>query len=406
MKVAYITGQFPCISERFIAREISALARCGHDITVFSLKRPEGKACDETAVASAYYRPNLLSWPSFCDPCGMILRSPIRCMRAFSNFLTNRPKGMGLLKVVRHFLTAISFARQARSIGVDRVHAHFAFVTADIAAAMVEMLGMSYTVSVHAWDLYAQTDDSIAKRVSRATKVVACTEYGRARVMRAVTRIEEDVVVIRHGLVPDQWRKGAEERGRTILGVGRLVAKKGFVDLVKACRILTDRGIKYSCVIIGDGPDRSDLEGAIAEAGLSDTVVLRGELSRDALRSEYDKAGIFVLPSIVCEDGDRDGVPNAVIEAMAMELPVVVTTDSAASEVVKDGEHGYVVEPCDEVKLADKMCELLDQPERCRQMGSAGRKLVEEEFDIDKNIAMMAGALALPLSEGTVDREE
>ena len=231
MKVAYITGQFPCISERFIAREISALARCGHDITVFSLKRPEGKACDETVVAYAHYRPNLLSWPSFCDPCGMILRSPIRCMRAFSNSLTNRPKGMGLLKVVRHFLTAISFARQARSIGVDRVHAHFAFVTADIAAAMVEMLGMSYTVSVHAWDLYAQTDDSIAKRVSRATKVVACTEHGRARVMRAVTGIEEDVVVIRHGLVPDQWCKGAEERGRTILGVGRLVAKKGFVVL-------------------------------------------------------------------------------------------------------------------------------------------------------------------------------
>jgi glycosyltransferase involved in cell wall biosynthesis len=394
MKVAYITGQFPCTSERFIAREISALVRRGFEIRVFSLMKPKGKASEEGAVAPVYYRPGPFSWSSFSDACYIILRFPIRCMRTFCEVMRNKPNSMGYLKMVRHFLTAMSFAREAGRTGVDHIHAHFAFVTADIAVAMAGMLGMRYSVSVHAWDLYAQSDDSIAKRVSGARKVVACTEHGRARVMAAVPGIPEDsVVVVRHGLVPDEWRRRDEGRGQIILGVGRLVAKKGFGDLVKACRMLKDRDIKCSCVIVGDGPGRGDLELAIKEEGLSDTVVLMGELTADALRNEFGKAAMFVLPSVVGEDGDRDGVPNAMIEAMAMKLPVIVTNASAAPEVVRAGEHGYVVEPGNETQLADKIAALLGDAELCKQMGDAGRALVEEEFDIDKNIAMMAEIL-------------
>ena len=386
MKVAYITGSFPCTSESFIAREIAALTRRGFEITVFALNRPTGPATPSTDGLRVIYR------PSICCPCSLglpfltFISHPVRSARAWRRIRRSTPEKMSFFKVLYHFLTSLTFSRAATRAGIEHIHAHFAFVTADIASPMCEMLDVRYTVSVHAWDLYVQSPDDIARRVLGAEKVFACTDHGRDRILEAAKLPQDRVVVMRHGLEPGKWTPGRKEESKVILSVGRLVKKKGFLTLIDACRLLKDRGVDFFCSIVGDGPEHSSLELAIKQADLADRVMLKGELTGAALRVEFQRAAVFALPSVVGSDGDRDGLPNTVLEAMASSLPVVVTTASAASEVLQDGQTGYIVEPKDASALAERIESLLADRDTCQRMGESGRLLIEKDFDVDKNV--------------------
>ena len=392
MKAAYITGNYPSTSERFISREIAALTRRGFQITVFALNRPTGAAPQIGDGVSVVYRPSIFCPCTLFIPLLAIIRHPSRCARAWRHIRRNTPEDMPLLKAFRHFLTALSFARTAEQAGIQHIHAHFAYVTADIGSTMGEMLGVRYTLSVHAWDLYVQCDDAIAARLRSADKVFACTEHGRDRAIAAAKLPDDRVVVVRHGLEPSKWSAGSGESGNVILSVGRLVAKKGFGTLIEACSMLKESGIDFSCVIVGEGPERATLERAIEKSDLSGRVMLRGELAGSAMNAEFASAAVFALPSVVASDGDRDGLPNAALEAMASKLPVLVTTASAAKEVVHNGEQGFVVEPGDAVALLERISALLKSVELRQSMGTFGRSLIEKDFDIDKNTVIIANA--------------
>jgi colanic acid/amylovoran biosynthesis glycosyltransferase len=179
-----------------------------------------------------------------------------------------------------------------------------------------------------------------------------------------------------------------------ILAVGRLVEKKGFADLIAACGVLRDKGQRFDCRIVGDGPLQEALATQIAGLGLEDRVSLVGPMPQEALVGELAQAALAVLPCVVTQDGDRDGLPTVLLEAMGAGLPVVTTTVTGGPEIVADGETGFICPPNDPVALAGALGVLILEPSRARAMGLAGRKRAERLFDLAPNVAQLAGRFA------------
>ena len=176
-----------------------------------------------------------------------------------------------------------------------------------------------------------------------------------------------------------------KEKG-IVLAVGQLREKKGFGFLLKACQRLVEQGYELKCDIVGEGPLRQSLEAEIRQLSLEDTVTLCGALPHQEVIAKYRQAMMFVLPAVMGADGDRDGIPNVILEAMAMELPVVSTRLSGIPEVVEDGINGLLVPPADERALAEALIRLLDNPDEGWRMGRKGRETVIENFDLEQNV--------------------
>ena len=389
MKIAYVLSTFPCISETFILREIVALEKAGIRVIIFALRSSSPGDSDEATslMRDAIYRPPPFSSELLKDELFFLRRRPLRYLQLlfqaiWRNILTPIP----LLKALRNFPVAAHFARVAERMGADHIHGHFAFVPADIAAVMAALLNKPFSVSAHAWDIYTQPKRRLRRRLANASFVTTCT--GRACDYLAGLLPQGRVTAVYHGLALNRFVPSPAS-APVLLSVGRLVEKKGFAHLVEACGILAERNRPFSCVIAGDGPQRQLLERMIAERELDDQVSLAGAVSGDALMDLYRKASVFALPSVVAPHGDVDGLPNAILEAMAMEIPVVSTDAAAADEAITDGENGFIVPAGNPEMLADRIETLLKDGTLREKMGSNGRKTVSDLFDVDTNIKQL-----------------
>jgi glycosyltransferase involved in cell wall biosynthesis len=198
---------------------------------------------------------------------------------------------------------------------------------------------------------------------------------------------EGKVRCIYHGLDMSEYAPGrAPRRDRPLLlAVGQLKPKKGFHHLLDACRILLERGSSFDCEIVGDGSLRAELAARIGELGLRSRVRLLGALPHEAVVKKYREATVFALPCVTGPDGDRDGIPNVILEAMAMGVPVVSTRHSGIPEAVEDGRTGLLVPPGDPQEIATAIERLLGDPVLRERLGSRGRERVRKVFDIDAN---------------------
>ena len=174
-----------------------------------------------------------------------------------------------------------------------------------------------------------------------------------------------------------------------MLAVGQLREKKGFVHLLHACRQLADRGMPFRCEIIGEGPQRADLERAVQDLGLEQHVAFLGAQTHEEVIDAYRRAWLFVLPCVVGDDGDRDGIPNVILEAMAMGLPVVSTRHSGIPEVVEHEVTGLLVPPADATGLAEALAQVLEDRHAADRMGAQGRTVVIDRFDVEHNVRVL-----------------
>ncbi len=178
-----------------------------------------------------------------------------------------------------------------------------------------------------------------------------------------------------------------------ILTVGRLVEKKGMPYLLRACRLLIDQGYDFTCCIVGEGPLRPDLEQAIRELALADQVELLGAQPHERVVELYQQATIMTLPCIVGQDGDRDGIPNVLVESLYMGVPIVSTTVSGIPELITSEVNGLLVPPNDSVALAAALGCLLDDPALCDRLARAGRQMVLEQFEMRQNVTHLIDLL-------------
>jgi len=224
--------------------------------------------------------------------------------------------------------------------------------------------------------------------------VVTCTEYNRRYLSTQFGSASNSKLHrIYHGLDLSQfrfcWPRTFDSQPPVILSVARLVEKKGLSDLILAADILRQRGHRFQVEIVGDGPLRQSLEAQVRRLGLNDRVTLLGPLPHEIIRRAYQRVCLFALPCVVGADGDRDGIPNVLLEAMASGVPVVSTPISGIPEVINSEEEGLLVPPNRPAQLADALERLLNSPELRERLAFAARAKIETCFSIEKNSAQL-----------------
>ena len=302
---------------------------------------------------------------------------------------------MLVVRAVALFLVAAWMAREIeRAGGCRQVHAHFALAQTEVAMAAGALLGRPFSFTAHARDIYA-TPSALAEKMRAARLVVTCTQYNADYLRRLCPDLSpERIHLVHHGVDAGTSAPPAvdvdDEAPPLVLAAGRLVHKKGFDVLVAACGLLRDRGLTFRCRIVGDGPLRSTLARTIQGASLDHVVELPGWLPPDRLAAMMPRAAAFVAPSRISASGDRDGIPNVVLEAMAAGLPVVGSELSGIPEAVADGVTGLLVPAGDAAALAGALQRILGEPDAGRQMGEAGRQRVLASFDLTSNSRRLA----------------
>lgn len=280
--------------------------------------------------------------------------------------------------------------RNERNTGkrIDHLHAHFAHDPALIAYLVHLMTGIPFSFTAHARDLYQVPEQVLTDRIRRAKAVVTCCRANLDYLNQIVPSQQSKFSLVYHGVNLKDFQPhssaetGSASKSPLILSVGRLVEKKGFQDLLQALLIVKEKGEDFQCAIYGDGPLCNELRDWIAEHNMAGEVLLMGDRTQQELISVYQNATFFILTPVQTEDGDRDGIPNVIVEAMVMGLPVITTAVSGIPELVENNRNGLLYQPHDVEGISSGIIELLHDTQKRRQLGSAGSKKVMEQFDI------------------------
>jgi len=386
---------WPKLSETFILEEILGLERKGMALRLYALDAPTDAVAHD---AVARVRAPLQRIPAAAGRYATLVRhariaaaGPIGYLRALALALRRGDTGW------RDFVRAGWLAAQLRDDGVAHLHVHFISGPADLAQLAAAMAAIPFSISAHAKDIYLSRPLDLRRKLQAARFTVTCTEANRCALAAIAPRAP--IRLMYHGVDrqvfhPCRRSAAAAQELPLLLAVGRLRAKKGLDTLVEACRLLHARGRPVRCEIVGYGEEHDALARRIADAGLAGQVRLAGKLPREQVLERYARAAVFVQPSRIAADGDRDGIPNVLLEAMAMGLPVVATRVSGIPELVRDGSNGLLVEPDAAPALADAIERLLRAPAQAAAFGQAARATVAGAFDNDANLRTLLQLLA------------
>ena len=396
-RIAYVIGRFPALTMTFITREILEAKRTGSDLVLVSIRRSPPFEMEPEVAALADETKYLLpvAWLSLLGiTCHYLMTQPWKFLSTFTYLVTRPHRSLGArAKTAIHFAEGVYAAGLIRRDKVDHIHAHFADRAAVVALVASRLVGVEYSFTAHANDIYI-SPELLPEKVAHAKFTTTCTAYNKSHLEKVTGR---PIELIYHGLDLEELNSGDRERldptASLILSVGRLTEKKGFPILLEACARLKREEKSFRCEIIGDGPDRTKLEQQIQALGIGDRIALLGAQPNATVMEKYREATIFTLPCVVAKNNDRDGIPNVMLEAMAHELPVVSTNVSGIPEILHDEETGLMVETGNVDALTDALRRLLDHPEERQQFGQNGRDLVADRFDIRRNIGRLVELL-------------
>jgi len=404
-RVAFVLKGYPRLSETFIAQEIAGLEQRGLDILIVSL-RPPTDARTHPVHASIRARVHYL--PEY------LYQGPLRLLRAW--WQLRRTPGYAAARALwwrdlrrdptpnrgRRFGQALVLAAEMPG-GINRLHAHFLHTPASVTRYAAVILGLPWSGSAHAKDIWTTPEWEKREKLADCDWLVTCTETNHTHLAALAPpgRVER----LYHGIdftrfpapattrvAPDGSRADAAV---VILTVGRLVEKKGTDVLLEAlARLPPD--LHWRLVHVGGGPLRMKLEQRAHALGIAARVEWRGALTQDRLLEACRSADLFALASRIARDGDRDGLPNVLMEAQSQRLACVATRVSAIPELIEDGRTGVLVPPEDPAALAAALEALIRDPARRHALGEAGAQRVREGFDCERNLDRLALRFGLP----------
>jgi colanic acid/amylovoran biosynthesis glycosyltransferase len=395
--IAYVMQSFPLLTETFIYREVLGLKRRGFCVATFAIRKPDKNRLSQEAWhlvdSSHYVFP--ISWPRFLGAhIYFLCTCPAKYLSTLFFVLTRRGESISnRMRTFLHFGGAVYLAMEMKKQRVRHIHAHFAVNAATVALVASRLLDITFSFTAHN---IVFIDRVILKEKVRAARfIVTISEFTRQFLIRLVPEnsIEDKIHIVHCGLSPDDFMPPDSKPVNdvpVVLCVAQLVERKGIPILVEACKLLSERGGVFRCVIIGHGLQRALVERLIEQYALQEVVELAGVVFQEDLKKYLERADVFVLPCVTASNGDMDGIPVVLMEAMAMEIPTVSTRVSGIPELIEDGESGLLVEEKDPIALADAVqCLLKDRGLRVK-LGKNGRRRVVEEFDIDRNVAQLA----------------
>lgn len=398
MRIAYLCNRYPAISTTFIQREIEGLRNLDLPIRSMSIRAPLSahliSAANREAARSTYS----VVPPRLSHLVRAHLRAltshPWRYLRTlmFSLRLSSGGSKATVWRIF-YFVESMIIWDQCRSDGIRHIRVHFANVAADVAMLCVyfadrpgDRWSWSFTLHgpVEFYDVYRA---QLTEKIRRACFVVCTSDFARSQAMARTDESEwEKLRVVYCGVDPAEWRAPPQDP-RTgcdrstgssrfrVLSVGRLIALKGHAILIHAVAELRRGDREIEVTLVGDGPDRAALEALAQRREVSDLVHFVGSVGQDSIRDYFANADAFCLPSFA------EGMPLALMEAMAMELPVITTGIMGIPELVEDGVSGLLMPPARVDALAALLRSLAGDPALSRRLGRAGRAKVVAEFD-------------------------
>ena len=389
--IAYLMSRFPKISETFILYEILELQGLGLKIEIFPLlheheavQHREAARLVREAHYTQYFSPAIVIAQFY-----WLLRRPGVYLSSWWRALFhNRYSLKFLLRALVVIPVAAYFARRALHLGVQHIHAHWATHPALAAWVMNQLTDIPYSFTAHAHDIYVARP-MLREKIRGASFIVTISEYNKQFLERLYgNEVSHKIHVIHCGVDPGVFApRFNENRGArfTLLCIASLNDYKGHEYLVTACALLKRENISFCCLLVGEGEMRKEIEQQIAKLGLEKHIFLLGWQPRDAVSELMTKADVLVLPSIKTISGKKEGIPVALMEGMAMQLPVVASSISGIPELVQHGRTGLLVPEKEPQALADALFLLYRSPELRTRLGQAGRAKVLQDFNLHRN---------------------
>lgn len=393
MKTVYIVSSLK-ISMTFVVNELDAHEKAGWQVLpLVSCKRGPLENLSEVMVKwnkRAVHRPGILAQTG--ATLREIITHPIRFGKVLfwlATLLVHSP--IEFAKALYELTACCFFAGKCRRFGAEHIHVHFASRSLSLGLMMGMLIDLPVSCTVHAFDIFTRSPGSLTMRLAKCKFIASISQFNVEYLRKTCGNSIADLCRVVHcGIDVEKFRSICRqpEPGR-IVCVCRLSPKKGLDIAVRACAKLRDNNIKFIFEIAGDGPQRRDLQELIERLHLSDKVKLLGARSNDQLIGLFSRASVFFMPCVKTPDGDMDGIPVAMMEAMACEVPVVSTAISGIPELIEDGVTGRLASENDVDALAQILQELLEDMDKVEQFGKAGRQRVLTDFCISENAAKL-----------------
>jgi glycosyltransferase involved in cell wall biosynthesis len=394
---------YPRISETFISNEIRLLEQHGIPIHIFSMRQPRETFChpsvQEIQAPVDYLPETIISrrLPELLRHNGLLAaRRPERYRDALRLAL-QRFRRTRKSATLKHLLQAgylVNHGLAHRPIA--HLHAHFAHSPTSVAMFGSLLSGLPFSFTAHAKDIYTSDPQQLREKLARAAFIVTCTDYNRRHLLGIRANGRTPIHRIYHGidmtLFVDRAPRPMPREPYRILTIARLTAKKGLPTVFQALARLRDHGVAFTYTLIGDGDERQPILDLIEALGLSHRTQWLGTLPHDVVREHYRRADLFALGCEVAPDGDRDGIPNVIVESLAMGVPVVATRVSAIPEIIAHEENGLLVAPGRPDQMAFAMTRALGDHDLRGRLIRTGRQRVEKAFD---NMALVQELVAL-----------
>lgn len=404
-RLAVVVKGFPRLSETFVARELAALEARGIDFTLHALRHPgaDAKLVDNAVRAKPAYLPEYLH-----DEKWRVVRAYMAARRlpgfagAWEAFRKDRPRDRGRARIRRLGQACVLATELPPSI--NHIYAHFAHSPASVVRYAAIMRGITFSISAHAKDIWTAPDWDLAEKIADAQFVAVCNEAGASR-LRTLGKASK-IHLIHHGLphsslqrvLRAQFRDGRDPGSPVrLVCVARAVEKKGLRTLIAALALLP-KDIAYELHHIGSGPLLDELKGRARTAGVAERITWLGAQSHARVLEELDAGDLFVLPANVARDNDRDGIPNAILEAQGRAVPVLACNVGGVAEAVKDKATGRLTIAGDAAQFAKLLEELIKDPAQRAKLGNAGYANVAERFDAEAGYDRIAALLRRELN--------
>lgn len=399
--VAVLLSRFPTVTETFILREVDEMERQGQGVRLVPMLKETPPVIHDAAkpwTARALYT-KYLSPRIVAANLRAFFRNPVRYVGLYAKLILGTiAHPPTLARTIAVFPKSVFLAEQLTREGVRHVHAHFATHPSTMALIIASLSDITFSFTVHAHDI--QIDRSLLSWKLRETRFVrSISDYNKRFLENLYPHARGKIMVVHVGIEPEKYEDNARRFHATTTGIPKVLCVaahrpyKGLPVLIEACRILRDQNIIFRCDVLGHGPMKDELEELIRARGVENVIHLLGAKPENVVADMMGEATLFVLPSIIAKDGQMEGIPVALMEAMASSRAVVSTSISGIPELVEDGVNGLLVPPGDARALADAMRALLTDKERAKEMGRRGQEKVRAEFTLPDCVAQLLARL-------------
>ncbi len=390
-RVAYLVSRYPAVSHAFIQREVMALRAAGVEVDTFSLRRASDaealSPADRSEREQTYSLQPLSPARLVADHVSALTREPGRYLSTLRTAIGRGRGARGRIWQAFYFAKAVVLRAELRRRGLRHLHVHFANAGADVAMLAERLAGgeLEWSLTLHGpAEFFDVSENRLQSKLACAAWVACVSDWVRSQAMALLPAASwPRLTVVRLGVDTTEWRPSErparpDDSPLRILNVGRLDPVKGQSVLIEAIAELRERGVEVACTIVGGGAEQEALERQVEALGLGEHVELAGPVGQDRICDFYERADVFCLPSF------RESLPVVLMEALAMEVPVVATRIMGIPELVGDGESGLLVAPGRADELADALAQLAGDPARRRALGAAGRRVVERDYSLSR----------------------